>query len=190
MKHEFGHVLGIQHGEPPRPLMEEEGDAALLSQTDARNRSVPWKNSTLTVFVDTSNLNSFESATFRDDLPHVLEYFSTGADGSVPENVSVVEVKDRERADVVVTFPDEVECAGETQKAVSCGSYRGKNTDSDSALEYYTGAKIEIASIHTHTMVWHMGRWLATFVGLEGSELPSVFIDANYDERSSDWWED
>lgn len=190
MKHEFGHVLGIGHGEQPMPTMAEKGNAELLPQPDATVRAVPWEDSNLTVFVDSSNLTSYKATTFRKDLPHALEYFSSGADGSVPENVSVVEVNDRERADVLVTFPNEVECGGERNRSISCRTLWGDDTDSDDALEYYTGGTIEIASIHTHTMVWHLGYWLASLLGLERSELPSVFVDADYDERSSNWWEE
>lgn len=75
MKHEFGHVLGIEHGEEPMPLMNESGAATYLSKPNATNRSLAWENSTLSVYVDLGNVSSQDKTAIQNQIGHALSYY-------------------------------------------------------------------------------------------------------------------
>lgn len=189
MKHEFGHVIGIQHGEPPRPLMAAEGPAYELPKPNATERPNPWRNDTVRVYVNSSDLDdNYEQDRLEDDLDHVFTYVNNGAEGTVAENVSVAEVSDRDSADIVVGFPSEYECRGEVSDSGSCGTVYGNDTDGDGALEYYSEGEIDV-STHRETNAWHIGYWLLYALGVEEGEYPPPFVDADYDVRAGDWWE-
>lgn len=190
LKHEFGHVMGIEHGEDPMPLMEPMHKHTYLSQPDVSERVLPWKNSTLSVFVDTENVTLQDQDDVNEQIDYSLSYFEGGADGSVPENVSFTRTENRSTADIRISVPDDgFDCGGERMREGSCGTFRAYDTDTDDAFEYYSRWDIRVRNIDEDAVGWHVGYWLANAFGLEGDELPEPFVDANYRDRRSDWWE-
>ncbi len=188
LEHEFGHLLGIRHGEPPLPLMEPRFAAATLPATDAANKSNPWTTTDLRVYVDLRDATG-ERETRRFQVQRAVEYYDDGAAGHVPANVSFALVEDRSRAQVHVVFDREREGCS-TDEPHSCGFWSGYDPDRDGALEYYTNATIVVNGIDADATGWHVGYWLGVLMGHDRpGELAPPFRDASYEERRSAWWE-
>lgn len=186
IKHELGHVLGLDHGDAPQDVMAPGTLVTTLPKANATDRDVPWKDDALTVHVNDSGVADGDAV--RDQIRHAVRYYDRGADGTVPENVSFEFVDDPERADVVISFPDEMPCgAGDG----SCGRRVGVDEDGDGALEYYTRLEITLTNVDVEATGWHVGYWLGYAFGFEDpSDWPEPLRDASPDERRSDWWND
>ena len=182
LEHEFGHALGLGHGDPPRKLMATHTTLTSLPKPNASERALAWNDSTLTVY-----LTDDVSAAEREQIGHALDYYERGADGSVPENVSFRVVEHFENADVVIRPAERSPCASERG---SCGSVFGSDSDGDGALEQYRRLEITYTDLDTGTVGWHVARWLGLGFGIENeSGYPPILREGtSYDERRSDWW--
>ncbi|UPV73601.1 hypothetical protein M0R89_13765 [Halorussus limi] len=190
LKHEFGHVVGLEHGEEPMPTMQAIAEHTYLSQADIADRAVPWRNSTLSVYVDVSALPGHDREDARTQIRHALDYYESGAEGSVPSNVSFVTTSNRSAADVRISFADDpFDCGGERVREGSCGLSWVYDTDTDGAPEYFADYEIKLRDLNVDAIGWHVGYWLADAMGLSGDELPEPFVDSGDGERQSDWWE-
>lgn len=186
IKHELGHVLGLDHGDAPQDVMAPGTLVTTLPKTNATDRAMPWKDDTLTVLVNDSGVTDGDAV--HDQIRHAVRYYDRGADGTVPENVSFEFVDDPERADVVISFPEEMPC-GEGDG--SCGRRIGVDEDGDGALEYYTRLEISLTNVDVEATGWHVGYWLGYAFGFdEPSDWPEPLREASPDERRSDWWND
>ena len=187
VEHEFGHVLGIDHGEPPLPLMEARHAAATLPATDAVDRANPWRTDDLRVYADLAGASGDE-ATLRFQLRQAVAYYDDGAEGTVPANLSVSLVDDPAEAQIHVAFDrDAADCPADASR--SCGSWVGYDPDGDGALEYYTNATIVLNGIDDAAVGWHVGYWLGVVLGHDrDEERAPPFRDASPEERRSDWW--
>lgn len=187
LKHEFGHVLGIAHGEPPMPLMEPRYAAATLPQVDAVNKSNPWTTENLRVYADFTGATG-DRETLRFQLARAVEFYDAGAEGHVPSNVSFTLVENRSAAQVVVRFNvDREGCS--TDGSRSCAFRQGFDPDRDDALEYYTNATVILNDIDEAAAGWHVGYWLGVLMGHDRlDERAPPFRDSTYAERRSEWW--
>jgi len=188
MKHEFGHLLGIRHGEAPEPLMSPYATAARLRTPNATDRALPWTHSTLSVYVDYANVSESDRATYRDQVGHALDYYQAGANGTVPANVSFVRTSNRSAADVVVSFPTTLPstCGGGSG---SCREFQGADPDEDGAPEWYTRFHVTVAGVDAGAVGWYVGYQLGyAFGAANASELPPAFQHPSYETAHSDWW--
>lgn len=186
MKHEFGHVLGLAHGDAPQSVMQHETVLASTPRPNATERPVPWADPKLTVFVDDSALSKQERAAIHDQIGHAIDYYNDGGEGTVPTNVTFARTADRQSADVVISFPSSSPC-GDTPS--SCSKISGTDPDQDGARERYTHAEIYVTGLSTEAVGWHVGRWFGAVLGTDDpDDLPPAFRDATYRERRSDWW--
>lgn len=174
LRHEFGHLLGLQHGEGPMPVMAaQKSFERPESMLDASERVNPWHVSTLTVAV-------VQDGDYRQDAleAHVreaLEYYERdpkGWDGPTPRFTLV---RDAERADMVlrVTRDDACEIGGGY-----CWSVSGEDLDDDDSLEYYTEFEATFGGLDSQYLSWYAGRVIGYALGAESeSELPGTFVD-------------
>lgn len=189
LEHEFGHVVGLEHGQEPMPTMQAISHFTYLSQPNIADRPTPWRNSTLSVHVDVSTLPGHDRDEAREQIRHALEYYEDGAGGAVPRNVSFVRTSNRSAADIRISVPeDSFDCAGEQMEEGSCGTPWVYDTDADDAAEFYAKYEIKLRGVDQDAIGWHVGYWLSDAMGLTGSGRPEPFVDADYDDRRDQWW--
>lgn len=181
--HELGHVLGVGHCDPPHWVMGASCPAPLPDATDATERPLAWRDHTIRVYVDAGNVSAGERARTADQVSHALAYLDGGANGSLPSDLSLVRVDDRFAADVVVTFAADPSC----RDGVVCTRNRGRDSDGDGRIEYYTGGIVVVdPGSDVAARGWYVGWGLAS--ELAPGHLPPTFVDAGYEERRSRWW--
>lgn len=184
IKHELGHVLGLQHADAPQPLMNETaGYSATLPKPNATELEFPWRNRNLTVYVD-NNGHDYHAS----QVSHALEYFEDGADGTLSVTPRFTEVDSRERADIVIRLHESPRATEWLDEDGSRWRVFGRDPDADDALEYYTNATIVVAGIDHDASGWHVASGLAGALGYTEEELPPPLKDADYDDRRSEWW--
>jgi hypothetical protein len=188
LKHEFGHTLGLVHGDAPTDVMQARSNLTTTPQPDAAEREVPWANDTLRVFVDYDGVPSRDRDVAREQVREALDYYDRGADGTVSERVSFVPTSNRTAADVVVNFDPDACGPGN----VSCGKLFWIDPDGDGAPETYTRLEVTVDGddLDAEAYGWHVARWLGSGFAFEREEdfPPALRQSASYRERRSDWW--
>jgi len=187
MIHEFGHVLGIRHGEDPQEYMQPAETVYRVAQPNATERAYPWETTEFTFFAETESLPESEQDDAREQVGQAIDYYNRtkDEDRDVPDNITVSWADNRSDANVIVTFPDDLPDG--TDQGSSIEQF-GFDPDGDGAIEYYTNATIALVDIDTAAVGWHTGYWFGQGLGINRSELPDPFQNADYDERRSDWW--
>ncbi len=193
LKHEFGHLQGIAHGEAPMPLMNDTlPDIQRFPQPDLSAREWPWEDEEtprLTYYV-ASDEGEQLTETERQQVAHAIDYFREGADRSLAEDVTFVEAERAEYADVVIYVSHQEGICGAEFEGGSCISTDRLDTDRDGAPEFYDGASVMTAAADEDAVGWHVAYHLATLVGLTGEDRPDVLSpDASFAERRTEWWE-
>lgn len=178
-KHEFGHLLGLDHDAEPRFLMAQNSTTPVRNASDRAN---PWYSDTLRVAVEYDRLQG-DRATIDDQVGHAVRYYDDGAAGTVPGNVTVARTDLAHTAEVLVTNdPDTCDVDGRSQFGL-----QGQNSDRDGAMEAYANATVCV-DVDDEAVGWHVGYWLGAAFGLSIDELAPPFRDASYRERRSEWW--
>jgi hypothetical protein len=152
-------------------------------RTNVSEQALPWATNTIAVAVEHDTFEANDSTMDRQ-VGHALSFYATGANGTVPGNLSFERTAPR-HADIIVTNSSQ-------RCSISAGSkarMTGQNLDQDAALEYYTRGRICLA-VDGEAAGWHTGYWLGTTMGLSRSELAPVFRNASYEERRGEWWRD
>lgn len=186
--HEFGHVLGLTHGDPPTDIMDPQyNQSATLPAPNASERDYPWEATTLRVSVDPSNVSSSERGAFDTQVQRAVEYYHGGAAGHVPPNVSIHLTDNHSRADIHIVYVERDPCQTGTG---SCVERWGGDPDRDGAIEYYERAEITLVDVDIPAVGWHVGYWFGFLFGAGSeAELPPPFVDADYTDRRSSWWD-
>lgn len=183
LQHEFGHLLGLRHGDDPMFVMNASHVAHTLDRPNATEAAFAWQSRNLTVY-----FSNDAAAGHRSQVEHALDYFEGGADGTLDITPRFSFTGDREAADVVVELHDSHRDTDVLSDDGSVGTVRGFDDDGDGALEYYSRATITVAGIDNDASGWHVAYWLASALGYTTEELPAVLEDASHDERRSQWW--
>lgn len=186
LKHEFGHVLGVEHGEGP-DFMNASFLATTLPQTNASERSYPWQETELSVYVRYDDLPGHDHDDAKTQIRHALDYYEAGAEGHLEEMPTFSFTDDEAAADIRIYFQDQLP-SGERQASVA--HRYGIDPDDDGALEYYTQVEIYLSDIDVEAVGWHTGYWLAYAFNTDADgQLPPPFVDADYDTTHGQWWE-
>jgi hypothetical protein len=187
MIHEFGHVLGVRHGEPPVTYMTPNTTVTTPPQPDAMDRAYPWSTSTFSVAVAAAQRPSRERDAVRSQVDHAIAYYNQYAPIAehVPDNVSLRRVADRDRANVQVTFP--AETVGGDDSGSTIVPY-GPDPDGDGTPERIGNATISVVDLDPDAVGWHVAYWFGRSLGLSESELPAPLRNADYRDRRGDWW--
>ncbi|RYJ14385.1 matrixin family metalloprotease [Halogeometricum borinquense] len=182
MKHEFGHLYGLEHGEGPMPLMDETYRSETLPRPNATERPLPWRSNTLSVYVDYSNITDSDSEQVEREIRDATDYYEAGAEGYVPGNLTFEYVSDPAEADITIRFYNTFASGtGESRLSAS-----GEDTDGDGALEFYTTGTIHITDIYHDRVGWHVGANLGSLMGAKShSDLPPPFDGS--DDNRDDW---
>jgi hypothetical protein len=187
MIHEFGHVLGIGHGEPPESYMTANNTLFTVERPDATERAYPWGTTDFRVYVATADLPDDERTATREQVRHVVDYYNRvrDVDESVPSNVSFRLVETPTEANVLVSFPGQLSCGPDEG---SCGGLFGPDLDGDGAIETYDRLNVTVSGLDADARGWHVGYWVGRSLGIAESDLPDPFVDPSYREIRSDWW--
>lgn len=186
LKHEFGHTLGLAHGDEPAEVMAPSATLTTRPLPNATERALPWASPDLAVYVDYGAVASGSREEAERQVAGALSYFEGGANGTVPGNVTFSRAENRSTADVVVEFVETPPCADRG----SCGRLAGTDPDGDGAIETYTRLVITVGTdgLDPETYGWHVGYWLGRGFGLRGEELPVPLRSDDPAVRTSEWW--
>lgn len=181
LKHEFGHLLGIGHGQPPEQLMSTDYEYVQIPRPGSAVRSMAPTGESVTIYADRSEIFARRDYVAQRQLEHVIEYFERKP-GLVGEStLNITMAADEEQADVVLTFPSQSPCNNDLSG--SCAVLE-TGVDGTSRL------RAHITTTHEDTYGWHAGFWLAIALGAAThEELPAPFRNATIDDRHSNWWE-
>jgi hypothetical protein len=178
--HEFGHLYGRLHGQPPYPEMNATADLIKRATPNATTRDQPWRFDLLRVYLDREAIQDRDIETAEREL---LDSFASMTDdvAAIPDGVRFERVDERDQADIIITV-DEID-----GDAASTSSLFGEDSDDDGALEQYTQLNITIAAeTPAEDYGYHMAYWtIGSFVG--SGEMPD-HIDAEDDNREN--WEE
>ena len=187
LQHEFGHYLGLEHGEEPMPLMSEFTDATHLPMPNATERGYGWKSTNITVYV---SIHGMVESPVESQIQHALDYYESGAEGWMESDVHFERVNNRSKADIAIDIYRYEVNSEDLNRDGSIGMRYGKDLDDDQPLEYFTSSRIIVAGVRDDAVGWHTGSWLAYVLGGEDyDDVPEPFQDADHDERRGDWWE-
>ncbi|WP_332899134.1 hypothetical protein [Haladaptatus sp. CMSO5] len=181
IKHEVGHTLGLGHETPPA-FMTAYTNATSLSIPNATERRIPFEESTITVYVNYSNVDDGIDYAYETKVEQAFDYYNNGAEGTEPDHLELVVVDTREEADIVINLGDE-RAARYTDISVF-----GYDTDDDPALEYYSNATITVTGYNSGDTGWIVGYYLGYALGAESNEeLARPFQDGEIDDPN--WWQ-
>lgn len=182
--HEIGHVLGIEHGEEPMPLMNESSVIPEVEQSDAVNRTNPWGRTNLTYYIG-DGLTGEQEFYIRK----AFDFFENGANGDANIAWTFREVHFKGKADFIITEGSAVQwdCSADWP---SCGTAYGLSPDADPWLEEYTRYELELDNPNDEeATAWWTAVWLYYATNsLDDGDLPDWFAGLDYEERRDDWW--
>lgn len=182
IEHEFGHLYGLRHGDPPESLMSDyTTDLNRLPEPNVSERTLTWGQATVRVFVDRAALPG-SNAEIDRQIDAALRYYDDPDHESIPPALSIRRVDDRSEADVIVT--------GRSLDRASNSTTVGADTDADPALEYFTNQTIVVDSgLDPEKLGWHVGFWLgdSLLAPATPAALPPPFDEPRTDPRR-EWW--
>lgn len=190
LRHEFGHVLGIKHCEPPYAVMAHARycePGTVPDAPGATDRPLPWPDADLAVHVSLANVAPSAENGTREQVDRAIAYVDDGAGGSLPANLSLSAAERPWAADVAIRFSDDPPCPGGGEAV--CYRRSGPDYDTDGETEFYTNATVILgAEVDVAARGWYAAWALAHLLGLDDEELPPALADAGYAERRAEWW--
>lgn len=177
LRHEFGHLLGLTHDDADAfPVLSERVETTRLPEPDAAERESPFRERTVAVYVDLSNVSPGERAIYEAEIDHALSYYGSGSDGVAPANRSFERVSDPAMADVTLSV-------SAFRDGGSGVRWRrtGVDADDDAALEWYTGGDLVVdADLAPSLVDWYVGAGLGYLLAAdERADLPPPFRDGD-----------
>ncbi len=174
VKHEFGHLLGLEHGDEPLPLMaSQHAFEPRAAVRDAADRDQPWHDPVLTVAVTQDG--TYQQSVLEAHVEEALSYYASDPTDWEGPSPQFRLIEDASRADMTlhVTRVDECNVGGGY-----CWSLSGEQLDRDAPLEYYTDFEATVGGLEVQYLSWYSGRLVGYGLGANGEgQLPPVFAD-------------
>ena len=182
IEHEFGHLLGLTHGDRPTDLMHTDIDYIPIPRPGPDVLAAEFPTDPLSVFVDRSAIVAQRDLAAQRQLEATFAYLEDGADGTLDDSITIRQVDDPAAADVSMSFPWDAEC--ERIRAGSCGTLATR-PDGGDRLD------VEVITTHEYNFGWQAGLWLAIALGVDRHrDLPAPFRNATFEERRGGWWDE
>jgi len=186
LKHEFGHLLGIRHGEEPKQVMAAFYDATRASEPNATERPIHFRDDELDVYINLEGIAVGERGRVRDQVGHAIDYYNSNPEGT-PDNLSFRVVDEESAADIVVVPVFGRNLCSDNQDACAGGIY-GFDVDDDPALEFWINGTISM-NVDGDEIGWYTARWLGILTyTADGEELPPVLTDPSVADE--EWWKE
>jgi len=185
IRHELGHVIGLNHTEKPYEAM---GTAVVDEDVqNATDRYNPWPTETITVTVDNASYDDDrDMEAVHSEAQYATAFFQQGAAGTAPNVTYEYNASASvNQSEIVVRGPAYSGCTVEGDASI--GRIYGVNRDSDASLEQHTKVNICTEGIDDEALSWHIAYWIGSGMGLTAEELPDQLQGEDYDERRSRW---
>lgn len=186
VKHEVGHLLGVEHTQTPE-FMKPESELTELPQVDAADRANPWGQDTLRIYIDDSAVPVPLKETVMTQIDYAINYYNNGGEGATPSGVELVTTERQTDADIVIEV---VRNSDIENHEYANGRYYGVDSDRDQALEQVENGTIRVA-YNVQGETGYIGYLTGYFVGLFltlNSEPAPPWADDNITYRDK-WWE-
>ena len=186
VRHEIGHLLGVEHAQTPA-FMRPEVALQTLPRLDAVNRTNPWAQETLRVYIDDSAVPQPLEETVSTQLDHALGYYNDGGEGATPDGVRLVSTATRTDADIVIEV---VRNSDIEDRAYASVEYSGSNLDEDQQLERVENGTIRVAynvEGETGYIGYATGYHIGLLLTLDPDPAPP-WTDESITYRDQ-WWE-
>jgi len=184
MKHEFGHILGLDHGVAPTDVMAAQ--TAIQPKGDIQNlntRNYAFEDTTLKLHVEYDELDPSKSE-LRPELIKAIEWYEAGSVEQLPDDLQFEFSDSYNESHIVVTKNGTV--CGDRYGA--CTDPISIDTDNDDRPEYYLLADIYLNNAGEDDAAY----WFAKALGVALTHSPE-WDDAppeGIDEYESDDWPD
>lgn len=190
LRHEFGHLYGLEHGEEPMPLMSEEMSLTRQNRPNASERRNGWESFDdftvryqLTIATNTSTIPDFRQDDVDEQVGEVIDYFNNDPNSKIPPSLTLTRSSTSTEADIEVRIGD----TGDPDIA-STQSVYGYDLDTDDAIEQYSKIVITIdPDVPTEHFGYHIAYPIqASFLG--PNQEYSNELDGHDDDRE-DWYD-
>jgi hypothetical protein len=134
IRHEFGHLLGLTHGQEPLPLMNETYDARLAGDVpDLETREYGFDDTVLPVYVDYESFDA-DQERVREEIVQTMEWYEAGNVEQAPSNLQLNFTQDIDKAAFVIRYNQTLDDEGFAYRIQPYG----RSVDADEPFEYYT----------------------------------------------------
>jgi len=170
-KHELGHVVGLEHGDEPMPLMAEHG-------ADIKRPQVPNVSERQYRF-NTERVEIYAPAGYRTKADKVVEYLNDSENTPTPD-VAYATTLNKSRAEFIIETAANSDCEL-PEGSGSCPAAYVVDYDGHGETDWYSRVVIELVDLDRDVASWHIASWVTEYV--YGEPIEPFTPDATREER-------